>query len=57
MGDNYLMLFFLDHTRTRDELYFKSGMDCIFNNQRESIMEAAYSIRCHFEHHNLESTG
>ena len=27
------------------------------NKQRESILEAAYSIRCHFENHNLESTG
>ena len=24
--------------------------------QRESILEAAYSIRCHFEPHNLETT-
>ena len=27
------------------------------NKQQESILEAAYSIRCHFEDHNLESTG
>ena len=26
------------------------------NKQGESFLEAAYSIGCHFEHHNLEST-